>query len=216
MTATPRTATATALTDGEVWEIRRNMLDRLMRLPSLKQFFEGTYRNRVMGLTLRESELFKHLDGGTFERVVNYLQPRISFARVSPGRTLFEQGDAANAVYFVRIGHVRIGTHMYGNETRVLTHGPGAVVGEIGLLGLTAQDGGKSVEEVDAALSRALARADGDLEPGDSSRRARRHLFGARAPGTGAAGPGRFSCDDPGVSRVETAVGRDVAGPAAR
>ena len=106
---------------SEIWEIRRNVLDRLMRVPSLKQMFEGTYRDRVMSLTLRESELFKGLDEATFEKVIAYLQPRISFVRVTPGQTLFNQGDVANALYFVRLGHVRIGT------PHVRVRGPGAL-----------------------------------------------------------------------------------------
>ena len=163
MTGTPRTATVTAQTRGEVWEIRRNVLDRLMRVPHLKHLFEDTYRNRVMGLTLRESELFKHLDGGAFEKIVGYLQPRISFVRVSPGRTLFEQDDPADAIYFVRLGHVRIGTRLHGAEARVLTRGPGSIIGEIGLLGLSAQDSRNGVDEVDSAMIRALTQANGDL-----------------------------------------------------
>ena len=93
MTGTPRTASVKALAAGEVWEVRRNVLDRLMRLPTLKRIFEATYRDRVLGLVLRESELFENLDTATFDQVVKYLSPRISFVRVSPGQILFEQGQ---------------------------------------------------------------------------------------------------------------------------
>ena len=163
MTGKARTATVTALTPGEIWEIRRNVLDRLMRVPHWKKFFEATYRNRVMGLTLRESDLFRHADAETFQKIVGYLQPRISFVRVSPGQSLFEQGDLANAVYFVRLGHVRVGISSGGIETKVVTYGPGAVIGEIGLLGLSSRDSRRSVDEVDAAVSQALAAANGEL-----------------------------------------------------
>jgi Fe-S-cluster-containing hydrogenase component 2/CRP-like cAMP-binding protein len=163
MTGTPRTATVTAVTAGEVWEIRRNVLDRLMRVPNLKQLFEGTYRDRVLSLTLRESELFKELDPVTYDQVVDYLRPLISFVRVTPGQALFQQGDPANALYFVRIGHVRIGQRMYGAEAKVLSRGPGAIVGEIGLLGMSAQDIRKSAGEVDEAFRLALEQASGKL-----------------------------------------------------
>lgn len=163
MTATPRTATVTALTDGEVWEIRRNVLDRLMRVPSLRRLFEETYRERVLALTLRDSELFRELDEQIFERVIDFLRPRITFARVRPGQPLFEQGDVANALYFIRIGHVRIGRRLYGTEAKVLSRGPGTVLGEVSLLGLTVKDTARTAEEVSASLQKALEDAGGDL-----------------------------------------------------
>ena len=163
MAGTPRTATVTAATDGEVWEVRRNVLDRLMRLPILKQLFEKAYRDRSMALILRESELFNTLDKTVFDQVIEYLKPRVTFARVSPGQEIFRQGDPANALYFVRIGNVRVGVRMYGAEAKVLSRGPGAVIGEIGLLGLTAQDTRKSVDEIHAEVNRALAGSNGDI-----------------------------------------------------
>ncbi len=163
MSGTPRTATVKALADGEIWEVRRNVLDRLMRLPPLKRIFEAKYRDRVLSLALRESDLFEKLDEETFTRIVDYLRPRISFVRVSPGQTLFKQGDPANALYLVRLGFVRVGLSRYGGESRVLSRGPGAIMGEIGLLGLSSQDIRRTVDEVDEAVRQALERPDGDI-----------------------------------------------------
>ncbi len=163
MTGTPRTANVKALAAGEVWEVRRNVLDRLMRLPTLKKIFEATYRDRVLGLVLRESELFENLDAKTFDEVLKYLSPRISFVRVSPGQILFEQGDRANALFFVRLGHVRVGLLKFGAEAKVLSRGPGAIIGEIGLLGLSRKDISRSVEEIDDAVKRSLESASGSL-----------------------------------------------------
>ena len=163
MTGTPRTATVTATEPSEVWEIRRNVLDRLMRVPSLKALFEGTYRDRVLSLTLRDSELFRELDSDTFEKIVNYLRPRITFVRVRPGAPLFNQGDVANALYFVRLGHVRISTRLYGAEAKVLSRGPGTVLGEIGLLGLSAADLNRGAEEIHNNVQQALAGTNGNI-----------------------------------------------------
>ncbi len=93
----------------------------------------------MLGLVLRESELFENLDRETFDKVLKYLSPRISFVRVSPGQILFEQGDRANALYFVRLGHVRVGLLKFGAEAKVLSRGPGAIIGEIGLARPVAQ-----------------------------------------------------------------------------
>ena len=163
ITGTPRSATVTAQTDAEVWVIRRNVLDRLMRVPNLRHLFEKTFRERVLSLTLRESELFKSLAPETFGKVIDFLQPRISFVRVSPGQPLFLQGDIANAMYFVRLGHVRIGLRLYGAEAKVLSRGPGTIIGEIGLLGLSAQDAHKDADEVYETYRQRLEGASGAM-----------------------------------------------------
>ncbi len=163
LTSTPRTATVTAVTRGEVWEIRRNVLDRLMRVPSLRQRFDANFRERVLALTLQDSELFRSLPPEVHEKILEFLRPRITFVRVSPGQSLFLQGEVADALYFVRLGHVRIGKRQYGTEAKVLSRGPGTIVGEIGLLGLTASEMGKKPDEVFAAFRQALEGASGEL-----------------------------------------------------
>ena len=163
MSGTPRTASVTALDDAEVWEVRRNVLDRLMRLPTQRQRFEADYRGRALDLVLQGSELFEGIAADEFKNIVDYLRPRLSFVRVSPGQTLFRQGDRANAMYLVRLGHVRVGVRRFGNETGVLSRGPGAILGEISLLAISPQDLRKTVEEVDHALAAALDLAGDDL-----------------------------------------------------
>ncbi len=163
MSGTPRTASITALTDAEVWEIRRNVLDRLMRVPRLRERFESDYRARALDLVLQGAQLFENIEPVEYRRIVDYLRPRLSFVRVNPGQTIFRQGDRADAMYLVRLGHIRIGVRRFGNEARVLTRGPGAILGEIGLLALSPQDVRKAAAEVDHALETALNAAGGDL-----------------------------------------------------
>ena len=163
MSGTPRTASVTALDDAEVWEVRRNVLDRLMRLPTQRQRFEADYRGRALDLVLQGAELFEGIAADEFKKIVDYLRPRLSFVRVSPGQTLFRQGDRANAMYLVRLGHVRVGVRRYGKETGVLSRGPGAILGEISLLAISPQDLRKTVEEVDHAIATALENAGDDL-----------------------------------------------------
>ena len=163
MSGTPRTASVTAIEDAEVWEVRRNVLDRLMRLPTQRQRFEGDYRTRALDLVLQGAELFDGIAEGDFKKIVNYLRPRVTFVRVSPGQTLFRQGDRANAMYLIRLGHVRVGVRRFGKETGVLSRGPGAILGEIGLLAISAQDLRKTVGEVDRDLAAALDGAGDDL-----------------------------------------------------
>ncbi len=163
VTGTPRTASVTALTDAEVWEVRRNVLDRIMRLPTQRQRFEANYRARALDLVLQNAELCKGLPADEFQAVVNFLRPRLTFVRVSPGQTLFRQGDRANAMYIIRLGHVRIGVRRFGKETGVFSLGPGAILGETGLLAISLLDARRSAEEVDRTFAAAFAAAGDDL-----------------------------------------------------
>ena len=163
VTGTPRTASVTALDDAEVWEVRRNVLDRIMRLPTQRQRFEANYRTRALDLVLQGAALFKGIPEDEFRSIVNFLRPRLTFVRVSPGQTLFRQGDRSNAMYLIRLGHVRIGVRRFGKETGVLSLGPGSILGEIGLLAISPQDIRKTAEDVDSILAVALACAGDDL-----------------------------------------------------
>ena len=159
LSGTPRTADICALEDGEVWEVRRNVLDRMMRSPGQRSLFETIYRNRALETALRTSELFRGLKGDEYRESIEFLRPHLAFVRVNPGQIIFLQGDPADYLYLVRLGHVRVGISRQGQEETVLYRGPGTVIGEIGLLAIPLEDAGKSVDEVDRALGDALAKA---------------------------------------------------------
>jgi CRP-like cAMP-binding protein/Fe-S-cluster-containing hydrogenase component 2 len=163
LSGTPRNATVTALEDGEVWEVRRNVLDRLMRLPSHRQRFETDYRKRALEIALQRADLFENLAEEEYRQIVSYLRPRLAFLRVSPGQTIFRQGDRANDLYLVRLGHVRVGIWRHQQEARTLSIGPGAILGEIGLLALSPQDVHLTADEVENAIKTAFDRAGSDL-----------------------------------------------------
>ncbi len=159
----PRTATVTALEAGEVWEIRRNVLDRLMRLPSQRQRFEAEYRKSSLDLALHNTELFSEIEPEEYRRLMDYLRERLTFVRVQAGQTLFREGDIANHFYLIRLGHVRVGVQQHGREAKIVTKGPGTVLGEIGLLALSLDHERKTVDEVDRNLKHQLAVAGDNL-----------------------------------------------------
>jgi Fe-S-cluster-containing hydrogenase component 2 len=158
LSGTPRTADVIALDDGEVWEVRRNVLDRLMRSPMQRERFESIYRDRALNEVLRGGDLFRNLPEDEYNRCVEFLRPRLSFVRVNPAQTIFEQGDWADYLYMVRLGHVRIGIANPGRDESVLYRGPGTAIGEIGLLALSLEDVGKDPAIVDRDIMAALAR----------------------------------------------------------
>ncbi len=156
LSGSPRVADVTVLEDAEVWEVRRNVLDRLMRIPSRRAKFEAEYRNRSLNLVLQGIELFRDLAYDQYNEIVEFLRKRITFLRVTPGQVLFRQGELSSEVYLIRLGHVRVGVQRYNNEIRVLTRGPGTIFGEIGLLGLSPRDATKTADQIDHAIKTAL------------------------------------------------------------
>ncbi|MGB8167177.1 MAG: cyclic nucleotide-binding domain-containing protein [Chthoniobacteraceae bacterium] len=163
LTGSPRAADVMAIENGEVWEVRRNVLDRLMRLPSQRTRLEGEYRQRSLNLVLQASDLFKDIEPEEYQKIVSYLRQRISFVRVSPGQVLFRQGDEVDSLYLIRLGYVRIGVQRFAKEAKVLSRGPGTIIGEIGLLALSAENVRTSVDQADQAIKAALFHAGEDL-----------------------------------------------------
>jgi len=164
LSALPRSADVIALEAGEVWELRRNVLDRLMRLPSQRKRIEVEYRQRALDLVLRSTSLFRDIPQADYQKIVDYLRQRISFARVNPGQTIFRQGDRASDFFLIRMGHIRVSVARYGNEAaHVLSRGPGTTLGEISLLGLSQNDVNRTEEEADRYIQDLFNRAQGDL-----------------------------------------------------
>src|SRR3954464_8376616 len=134
LSGTPRTADVIGLDDAEVWEIRRNVLDRLMRSPTQRARFESLYRDRALNEVLRGGDLFRGLPEDEYQACVEFLRPRLMFVRVNPGQTVFQQDDIADNFYLLRLGHMKVSISRPGREDSVLYRGPGSAIGEIGLL----------------------------------------------------------------------------------
>ena len=168
LSGTPRVADVTAAEDSEVWEIRRNLLDRLMRSPVERPKFERLFRQRAIGEALRQSDLFRETPDDPFpadeyKACLAFLQgerepgvPRLSFVRVNPGQTVFKQGDWADDLFLVRLGHVKVSVAQFGVETSVIWRGPGAVIGEIALLALSPEDARRAAEAVARTVAETL------------------------------------------------------------
>jgi len=163
LSGSPRSADLKVLEDGEVWEIRRNVLDRLMRLPSQRERFEKTYRDRSLNLVLQASGIFHDIPKEESAKIVDYMRHRITFLRINPGQVLFNQGDPSDCLYIVRLGYTRIGIRKYEEESTVVSRGPGGMIGEIGMLGLAASDAFKTADEVERALLAVLNQPDVDI-----------------------------------------------------
>jgi Fe-S-cluster-containing dehydrogenase component/CRP-like cAMP-binding protein len=184
LSGSPRTADIVALDDAEVWEIRRNVLDRLMRSPTQRERFETLYRGNALNEVLRGGDLFRGLPEQEYQQVVDFLRPRLSFVRVSPGQTIFKQGDTADYLYLIRLGHVRVGVSRVDREQMVLFRGPGTAIGEIGLLALSEEDVAKAPADVEKEIEAALAAGPVPAGPRSATCSALDHLEMARVKRT--------------------------------
>ena len=163
LSGTPRTASVRAASSGEIWEVRRNVLDRIMRSPNQRARFEKMYRDRALDVVLRNGELFEGLPADEYKKVVNFLRPNLKFVRVNPGQLMFRQGDWADAMYIVRLGHVCLSINRYGSDATVIHLMPGAVIGEIGLLAIAPEDVSKNVDVIDKQMAAAFAEMSDNL-----------------------------------------------------
>jgi len=147
LSGSPRSATVLAKTDGEVWEVRRNVLDRMMRSPKKRKQFRRLYRKRALTDVLRASELFKNMPPLEYEQCISFLQPRLTFVRAEPDEIILQRNTLADCLYLIRLGHVRVEKRSLGEDTFFYC-GPGTVIGEMGLLSISDDDVGKPVDDV--------------------------------------------------------------------
>jgi CRP-like cAMP-binding protein/formate hydrogenlyase subunit 6/NADH:ubiquinone oxidoreductase subunit I len=130
----PRAATVTALEDGEVIEILRNVVYMLQRNRASREMLDRAYRDRALGSHLFNVGLFAELDEAQRKECVAFLKEKVELVRVDPGQVIFLQGEPADNFFLVRQGFVKVAQKFYTQE-RVLNYlGPGSHFGEIGLL----------------------------------------------------------------------------------
>jgi Fe-S-cluster-containing hydrogenase component 2/CRP-like cAMP-binding protein len=137
----PRTATVVAMGEGEILEIRRNVLYMLQRNPASREMLDRVYRQRALKDHLRSITLFEDLDEQERRDCVDFLRDRVSLLRVDPGQVIFRQGESVSRnnefvghFYMIRLGYVKVSSTFHGHE-RVMNYlGPNHFFGEIALL----------------------------------------------------------------------------------
>ena len=163
LTGMTRAADVVALADAEVWELRRNVLDRMMRSPAHRDLFERLYCERALPAALDSSELFAGLEDEERQQCSEFIGPHLEFVRVSPEQTIFRQGDRADYLYLIRLGHVRVASRRNGYGESLFCLGPGTVFGEAAMLSISNGHASQSVDEVSNDLGDILNRAQGHL-----------------------------------------------------
>lgn len=130
----PRTATIVAMTEGEIYELRRNVVYMLQRNATSRTQLDRVYRERALRRQLDGGAFFQDLNEDERNACAEFLRDRVELIRVDPGQTIFRQGERADAMYIIRLGFVKVAQTHQGQE-RVLRYlGPDTHFGEYGLL----------------------------------------------------------------------------------
>jgi Fe-S-cluster-containing hydrogenase component 2 len=121
----PRSATVRAKTSAEVFEVRRNLLFALQRVPESREILLQIYRRQAVESLLRTADWFQEVSEEDREKARQYLlsawnRPRTSpdaatserkqveLIQLAPGQVIYREGEAADAFYIIRIGHVKV------------------------------------------------------------------------------------------------------------
>jgi Fe-S-cluster-containing hydrogenase component 2/CRP-like cAMP-binding protein len=120
----PRSATVRAREASEVFEIRRNLLFALQRIPESREILSAVYRRHAVESLLRTADWFDNVSEADRDAARQFLmqawnQPRtspdgaaqrrqIELVQLSPGQIIYREGEQSDAFYIIRIGHVKV------------------------------------------------------------------------------------------------------------
>jgi Fe-S-cluster-containing hydrogenase component 2 len=130
----PRSNTVHALPGARVLEIGRNFLFHMQRIGAVREALDDLYVERALEQFAFDSTLhFLGLPPTEARASVNALLAtgELRLVRLDPDVRLFERGDPADAMYVVRLGHVKVTSGTPPNERVIDYLRPGAVFGEI-------------------------------------------------------------------------------------
>lgn len=132
LNAQPRSATVIAAEDGTiVLEMQRNILDILRRGRIFRKQMDEKYRSRALESHLKSVPDFRDLPTEFIDR----LRQKVELLPFGPGDVICRQGDAADAFYLVRMGHVRVYQSFGDGQGMVMSYlSRSQYFGETGLL----------------------------------------------------------------------------------
>jgi Fe-S-cluster-containing hydrogenase component 2/CRP-like cAMP-binding protein len=117
----PRSATVRAREPAEVFEVRRNLLFALQRVPESRQLLNAVYRRHAIESLLRNADWFGNLGDADRQAAREYLlqawnappppgaaRRPIDLVQLAPGQVIYREGERSDAFYILRIGHVQV------------------------------------------------------------------------------------------------------------
>jgi CRP-like cAMP-binding protein len=120
-----------ALTKLRLVHIQLRGLRTLMQVSKpFKKFIDDRYRMRTLTINLKQVPLFSKLDDDFLYK----LRDRVELLSFEPGSVIVAEGAAADGLYLVRGGYVKVGVVAGSSNLAVTYLGKGDYAGEAGLL----------------------------------------------------------------------------------
>jgi CRP-like cAMP-binding protein/Pyruvate/2-oxoacid:ferredoxin oxidoreductase delta subunit len=127
----PRSATVRTVTDCQMLEMERNVLEVLKKQSrTFREQLEQDYRRRALDTHLRSVREFASLP----DDFINELRERVELVSFEPGDVICRQGEPADSFYLIRLGFVRVSQQHPGGEIVLAYLSRGQYFGEIALL----------------------------------------------------------------------------------
>jgi CRP-like cAMP-binding protein/Fe-S-cluster-containing hydrogenase component 2 len=101
---TPRAATVRAIEDCYMLELMRSVLEDALDNQDFRRALDQVYRKRVLETHLAAMPIFEHAS----PEALDALRRGAELITFSPGATIFREGDPADAMYYVRLGTVKL------------------------------------------------------------------------------------------------------------
>lgn len=138
----PRSATVRATTDCTMLEVLRNVLDMMLqRNVGLRAVLDSNYRKRGLKQQLRNTPLLASVSDDFLER----LAASAELLHGVKNQVICQEGTAADSLYLVRTGFVKVSEGRDAEELVLAYFGPGSSFGEASLF-----DGGFRTASVTA------------------------------------------------------------------
>jgi CRP-like cAMP-binding protein/Fe-S-cluster-containing dehydrogenase component len=99
-------------------------------LADFRAFVDERYRTRTLAAHLRRTDIFQSLD----DTAIEGLRQRAELLSFDPGEIIVEQGAAADALYLVRGGYVKVGARAGSAEIAITYLRKGDYAGETAIL----------------------------------------------------------------------------------
>src|SRR5262245_52989997 len=126
----PQSVTARTHVETTLIQIRVPALQKMRKLPALKQRLDDIYRKRSLSAHLRRTKLLEKCD----DPFIQALAQRVALDSFKPGEEIVRQGDPADALYLVRSGFVKLSQRVESGDVTVTYLGKGSTLGETELL----------------------------------------------------------------------------------
>ncbi|HEX9652205.1 MAG TPA: cyclic nucleotide-binding domain-containing protein, partial [bacterium] len=127
----PQSVTAQAASDCDLLQIKVASLRKMKnKSKDLKNRIDKIYKEKYLVQHLKQTPLFEKCDS----RFIEALLPKVALVSCDAGEVIVDEGEAADAIYVVRSGFVKLSQHVGDGQLVVSYLSKGMTLGEVEML----------------------------------------------------------------------------------